>query len=151
MTRQECETHIVYEQEKALQRLCAQWLTLHDIYFEADRMDRRTSGKCGRADFRICHHGHWLSCECKVAGQPLTQAQEREAALAAELGGRALGLNPLGPSWWFCYAALPHFVLRDYARAIELGSRTPIIVTDQAQSPPPCLSAPEPRFPLSPR
>lgn len=26
MTRQECETHIVYEQEKALQRLCAQWL-----------------------------------------------------------------------------------------------------------------------------
>lgn len=21
---------------------------------------------------------HWLSCECKVAGQPLTQAQERE-------------------------------------------------------------------------
>jgi hypothetical protein len=79
MTRQECETHIVYEQEKALQRLCAQWLTLHNVYFEADRMDRRTSGRCGRADFRICHHGHWLSCECKVAGQPLTQAQEREA------------------------------------------------------------------------
>ena len=38
-----------------------------------------------------------------------------EAALAAELGGRALALNPLGPSWWFYYAALPHFVLRDYA------------------------------------
>ncbi|MGA7882227.1 MAG: hypothetical protein WCD63_15295 [Terrimicrobiaceae bacterium] len=54
-----------------------------------------------------------------------------EAALAAELGGRALGLNPLGPSWWFYYAALPHFVLRDYARAIELGSQTPTIVTDQ--------------------
>ena len=55
-----------------------------------------------------------------------------EAALAAELGGRALALNPLGPSWWFYYAALPHFVLRDYARAIELGSRTPTIVTDQS-------------------
>ena len=54
-----------------------------------------------------------------------------EAALAAELGGRALALNPLGPSWWFYYAALPHFVLRDYARAIELGSQTPTIVTDQ--------------------
>ena len=48
-------------QEKALQRLCAQWLTLHGVYFESDRMDRLTSGKCGRADFRICHHGHWLS------------------------------------------------------------------------------------------
>ena len=55
-----------------------------------------------------------------------------EAALAAELGGRALALNPLGPSWWFYYAALPHFVLRDYARAIELGSQTPTIVTDQS-------------------
>lgn len=54
-----------------------------------------------------------------------------EAALAAELGERALALNPLGPSWWFYYAALPHFVLRDYARAIELGSQTPTIVTDQ--------------------
>jgi TolB-like protein len=54
-----------------------------------------------------------------------------EAALAAELGGRALALNPLGPSWWFYYAALPHFVLHDYARAIELGSQTPTIVTDQ--------------------
>ncbi|MGB8466455.1 MAG: hypothetical protein WCE49_16025 [Terrimicrobiaceae bacterium] len=54
-----------------------------------------------------------------------------EAALAAELGGRALALNPLGPSWWFYYAALPYFVLRDYARAIEFGSQTPTIVTDQ--------------------
>ena len=54
-----------------------------------------------------------------------------EAALAAELGERALALNPLGPSWRFYYAALPHFVLRDYARAIELGSQTPTIVTDQ--------------------
>ena len=54
-----------------------------------------------------------------------------EGALAAELGGRALALNPLGPGWWFYYAALPHFGLRNYARAIELGSQTPTIVTDQ--------------------
>ena len=73
----------MHGQEKALQRLCAQWLTLHGIYFECDRMDRRTSGKCGRADFRVCHRGRWLSCECKDAGQPLTQAQEREADRAA--------------------------------------------------------------------
>jgi hypothetical protein len=96
MTRQECETHIVYEQEKALQRLCAQWLTLHDIYFEADRMDRRTSGKCGRPDFRICHQGHWLSCECKVAGQPLTQAQEREADRLRNSGGVFVVVRELG-------------------------------------------------------
>jgi hypothetical protein len=75
MTRQECETHIVHGQEKALQRLCAQWLTLHGIYFECDRMDRRTSGKCGRA------------AECKCAGEPLSDAQEREAKRLRNSGG----------------------------------------------------------------
>jgi TolB-like protein len=54
-----------------------------------------------------------------------------EGSLGAELGGRALALNPLGPGWWYYYAALPHFVLRDYKRAVELGSQTPTIVTDQ--------------------
>jgi TolB-like protein len=53
-----------------------------------------------------------------------------ETDLAVELGERALALNPLGPAWWFYYAALPHFVRRDYARAVELGLKTPIIVTD---------------------
>jgi TolB-like protein len=53
-----------------------------------------------------------------------------EAALAAELGERALALHPLGPSWYFYYASIPHFVLRDYARSVELGLKTPIIVTD---------------------
>ena len=76
--------------------MCAQWLTLHGIYFECDRMDRRTSGKCGRADFRICHHGHWLSCECKVAGQPLTQAQEREAQRLRNSGGVFVVVRELG-------------------------------------------------------
>ena len=53
-----------------------------------------------------------------------------EADLAAELGERALELNPLCPAWWFYYAALPHFVRRDYARSVELGLKTPVIVTD---------------------
>ena len=59
-------------------------------------MDRRTSGKCGRAGFRICHHGHWLSCECKVAGQPLTQAQEREADRLRNSGGVFVVVRELG-------------------------------------------------------
>ena len=53
-----------------------------------------------------------------------------EAELALELGERALALNPLGPAWWFYYAAVPYFVRRDYGRAIELGLKTPVIVTD---------------------
>jgi TolB-like protein/tetratricopeptide (TPR) repeat protein len=53
-----------------------------------------------------------------------------DATLGAELGARALRLHPLCPSWWYYYAALPYFALRDYARALEVGSKTPAIVTD---------------------
>jgi tetratricopeptide (TPR) repeat protein len=53
-----------------------------------------------------------------------------EAQLGADLGGRALALNPLRPAWWYYYASVPHFVLRDYRTAIDLGERSPCIVTD---------------------
>jgi tetratricopeptide (TPR) repeat protein len=53
-----------------------------------------------------------------------------EAELAAELGDRALALNPLCPPWWRYYASVPYFVMQDYQRATELGLQTPIIVTD---------------------
>lgn len=53
-----------------------------------------------------------------------------DPALGAELGARAVALNPLCPSWYFYYAAVPHFVLRDYGRAVEIGVKTPPIVTD---------------------
>ena len=83
-------------QERELQRLCANWLNLHGIYFECDRMDKRTSGKCGRADFRICYHGHWISAECKCAGEPLSEAQEREAQRLKNSGGRFVIIRELG-------------------------------------------------------
>jgi len=53
-----------------------------------------------------------------------------EADLAAELGARALALNPLCPAWWFYYASLPHFVRHEHGRAVELALKTPVIVTD---------------------
>ena len=53
-----------------------------------------------------------------------------DASLAAELGERAVSLNPLCPSWYFYFAALPFFVMRDYARAVEIGLKTPVLVTD---------------------
>ncbi len=53
-----------------------------------------------------------------------------DAELGADCGQRALALHPLCPSWYFYYAALPYFVLKNYPRAIELGLKTPVIVTD---------------------
>jgi Predicted integral membrane protein len=53
-----------------------------------------------------------------------------DAKPGAELGARALALNPLRPAWWYYYAAVPHFVLRDYRTSLEIGERSPGIVTD---------------------
>jgi hypothetical protein len=81
----------------------------------AIRMEKRRSGKCGRADFRICHRGRWLSAECKAAGEPLSDVQEREAKRLRNSGGvfvvvRRLGdlvealegarWDASGGSWW---------------------------------------------------
>jgi hypothetical protein len=75
-------------EEKTLQQLCVQWLELNQIYYETDRMDRKTSGKKGRADFRICVGGLWLSAECKAHKEKLADEQLREAERLIASGGR---------------------------------------------------------------
>ena len=75
-------------QEKDLQKQVASYLDLNQIYYECDRMDKRTSGKLGRADFRICYQGHWISAECKAESCTLESAQAMEAARLRKSGGR---------------------------------------------------------------
>jgi hypothetical protein len=75
-------------EEKKLQQLCAEWLSLNEIYFETDRMDKKTSGKRGRADFRICVQGLWLSAECKAQSEKLAHDQKEQAARLLKSGGR---------------------------------------------------------------
>jgi hypothetical protein len=74
-------------EEIKLQRLCMNWLLLHDIYFEWDRVDKRTSWKKGRADFRICFKGRWISAECKATGEKLSPHQSEQAARLRRSGG----------------------------------------------------------------
>jgi hypothetical protein len=77
LSPEECHQTFVRGQEIELQKLVANWLNLHSIYYETDRPDKRTSGKRGRADFRICvpPGGVWLSAECKAAGESLSPEQ----------------------------------------------------------------------------
>ena len=75
-------------QEKDLQKQVASYLDLNQIYYECDRMDKRTSGKLGRADFRICYRGYWVSAECKAQSCTLESAQAMEAARLRKSGGR---------------------------------------------------------------
>lgn len=75
-------------QEKALQEQVIDYLNLNEIYFEWDRMDKKTSGKKGRADFRICYHGRWVSAECKAETGTLGSSQAFEAARLRKSGGR---------------------------------------------------------------
>jgi hypothetical protein len=88
MTQEECAQKFVRGQEIELQKLCMNWLSLHKIYFEWDRTDKRTSGKRGRADIRACVAGYWLSIECKAAGEPLSREQAQEAVRLRNSGGR---------------------------------------------------------------
>lgn len=73
-------------QERDLQADIATWLDHEQIYFESDRMDKRTSGKKGRADFRICANGRWLSLEAK-AGGTLTSEQAEQGERLRRSGG----------------------------------------------------------------
>ncbi|HEY8901777.1 MAG TPA: hypothetical protein VIM61_15300 [Chthoniobacterales bacterium] len=45
--------------------------------------------------------------------------------LGRELAERALALNPLGPAWYYCYAAPPLFPLRRYEEFLAVAARTP--------------------------
>ena len=54
ITQAQAEAKYAAGEERRFQEAIAGWLDLEGIYFEFDRMDKRTSGKKGRADFRIC-------------------------------------------------------------------------------------------------
>jgi TolB-like protein len=48
-----------------------------------------------------------------------------DPVLGLELAERALALNPLGPGWYYCYAALPLFPLGRYEECIAVASKAP--------------------------
>jgi hypothetical protein len=82
-------------EEKELQDYCYQWLNANQIYFNSDRMDKRTTGRKGRADFRICCHGLWLSAECKAEGGKLTPEQIDDASRLIRSRGRFIVVHKL--------------------------------------------------------
>lgn len=90
MTAEEAQKRFEAGQEKQLQNLITNYLNLHQIYFESDRMDRKTSGKVGRPDFRICYRGRWLAVECKAQGGKLTAAQADTLMTVRKAGGVAI-------------------------------------------------------------
>ena len=87
MTPEQAQAKYIASEEKRLQQDIATWLDHEQIYFETDRMDRKTSGKKGRADFRICVDGRWLSIEAKTQSGNLTREQVTEATRLQKSGG----------------------------------------------------------------
>jgi hypothetical protein len=92
MTSSEAQAKFVAGEERKLQGLVWNELTRRGIYFNSDRMDKRTSGKKGRADFRCCiprvsGPGAWLSLECKVGKGQLTKEQIDDATRLRQSGG----------------------------------------------------------------
>jgi len=87
MTRAEALAKYRAGQEKQLQDDVMRWLDLHEIYFESDRMDKKTSGKKGRPDFRCCVMGRWVAFECKTEAGTLSKEQAEQAARLRKSGG----------------------------------------------------------------
>lgn len=90
MTPDECRQKWERGEEAKLQGLVANFLNLRGIYFETDRMDRKTSGKRGRPDFRICYRGRWVAVECKAEGGKLSHEQTQTLAAIRKSGGVAI-------------------------------------------------------------
>jgi hypothetical protein len=88
MTSEEAQARYAAGEEKKLQKDIATWLDHEQIYFESDRIDRKTSGRKGRADFRVCVEGQWLSLEAKSETGKLTKEQAAEAARLRKSGGK---------------------------------------------------------------
>ncbi len=89
VTQVEAETTYIAGEERKLQNLIANYLSFHGIYFEHDRMDKRTRGKVGRPDFRICYRGRFLAIECKSVYGALSSEQAAELVRIRDSGGIA--------------------------------------------------------------
>jgi hypothetical protein len=87
MPYDEAKKKFIAGEERKLQSLVANYLNLHAIYFEQDRMDKRTSGKKGRPDFRCCYRGRFLAIECKAESGRLSSEQAVELARIRKSGG----------------------------------------------------------------
>lgn len=85
----EAKEKLISGEERKLQNLIGNYLSLHGIYFESDRMDKRTRGKKGRPDFRVCYRGRFLAIECKAMDGRLSTEQASELARIRKSGGTA--------------------------------------------------------------
>lgn len=62
--------------ERDLQEQIAQYLTMKDIAFDRDRMDKRRTGTKGWPDFTFAWYGTPVAIECKAPDGKLTLEQE---------------------------------------------------------------------------
>jgi len=87
ITQAEAEAKYAAGQERKLQDMIANYLTLKGFWFCHSRTDKRTTQRRGVPDFVICAYSLFLACEVKCTGQTLTQEQAREANKIRASGG----------------------------------------------------------------
>jgi len=75
-TSDEINEKIEVENERDLQRQCANLLRLRSIWFSQSRMDRPTTTKVGTPDFLFAIHGVPIAVECKTDTGKLREEQE---------------------------------------------------------------------------
>jgi hypothetical protein len=74
-------------EEKKLQDLIRNWLSLQKLPFYGSRMDKRTTRKKGEPDFVVCCAGHFVAIECKTGHEQPTDEQQAQLNLITLNGG----------------------------------------------------------------
>ena len=75
-TTTEIDAKIELENERDLQRECANLLRLRSIWFFQSRMDRRTTNPVGTPDFLFAIRGVPVAVECKTERGVVSEEQE---------------------------------------------------------------------------
>jgi hypothetical protein len=81
--------------EKELQQLIANWLTINEIYFVRQRMDKASNVQVGAPDFHCCFAGKFVGIEVKVGANHPTPDQVRELQSIEKSGGLAFTVRSI--------------------------------------------------------
>ena len=74
-------------EERKLQDLVRNYVSLNRIAGFGSRMDKRTTRKKGEPDFLLCVNGRFIACECKAGQEMPTEEQQAELNLVSDNGG----------------------------------------------------------------
>ena len=89
-TKAECKEQAEAKSEKQIQGQIEGLLRRNNVWFVRQRMDKKTSQRCGVPDFLLCVRGRFVAWEVKCGLGKTRPEQDKELEMIRLSGGRAL-------------------------------------------------------------